>query len=168
MAQSSLKLKMCTDENFFEILEKCVEFRVPSQLKNILILNSLNSAVALASDIKQTITDIEYFMQNDLKQEMLKLTENMSDYLGIFATDQKNFQLLSGQKRMLTAICEYCLTLYPSVETPKMISGSAIQPPIGQLHIDSLDLPATYVPSLVPTQGSFCHTIAKRILSKKF
>lgn len=139
-----------------------MEFSVPSQLKNILILNSLNSAVALTSNIEQIITNIECFIRNDLKKEMLKPTEQMSDYLGIFDSDQKNFQLLSGQKRMLTTICEYCVTLYPSVKAPEMLSGSVIQPPIDQLHIDPQ--PDTYTPSLVSAQGSFCHLSLKNEL----
>lgn len=44
---------------------------------------------------------------------MLQTGETMADYLGIWEKNQKNFQLMSGQKRMLRVISEYCQSLYP-------------------------------------------------------
>lgn len=107
------QLKTCEDSEFFDILENCVGFRIPKQLRKILSLNLLNNAVSLSRDIHRSTEEIEHFMRIDFNKNMIKSDESVAEYLGIWKTNQKAFRLMSGQKRMLRAISEYCQQLYP-------------------------------------------------------
>ncbi len=120
-----VELKSCSDDKkFFDILEKCVEFRIPLQIKKILKLHMCNSAVSLSRNILQSIDEIEHFMRNNFSKRMLASNEKMSDYLGIFESNQQNFIFMSGQKRMLSVINEYCRQLYPFPENVSQQSSS--------------------------------------------
>ncbi len=132
------QIKICERKDFFRLLEKFVEFNIPLQLRNVLTLNLCDSAVALSTNILQTIDEIQLFMRNDFDKKMIKPSEKMEDYLGIFVKRQKDFQLLSGQKRMLYVIYERCRTLYniddrqmsPNVSTIQSKSTVPLNPTV--------------------------------------
>lgn len=67
---------------------------------------------------------IESFIRSDLEQNMLR-DETLSQYLGIFANDQKKFRLVSGQMRILNAIAEYCKRLCSTKMTS--LNSDAVQ-----------------------------------------
>lgn len=121
---NNINLKICDEKHFFDLLEKCVEFRVPRQLRYILTLNSCNSAIALSRNIQQTIDEIELFMQKKFHRRMLKSNQKVDDYLGIFVAQQKDFQFLSGQKQMLHAIHKYCHKLYNIDDSTPILTPS--------------------------------------------
>lgn len=106
------QIKTCESNDFFDLLETRVEFKIPLQLRNVLSLTLCNSAIALSRNILQTIDEIELFMRNEFDKKMIGPLEKIADYLGIYVKRQKDFQLLSGQKRMLCAIYEHCRKLY--------------------------------------------------------
>lgn len=108
----NLELKKCEGNKFFDILENCVEFKIPTQLKMILNLNLLNNATSLSRGILISINEIEEFMKQKFNKKMLKSNESMAEYLGCWKQNQQKFQLMSGHKRMLTVISEYCRKLY--------------------------------------------------------
>lgn len=144
MSNASLnyRLKTCNENEFFEILEKCVDFRVPSQLKKILTLNLCTSAIALSRGYTKLIEEIDDFMCNQFDNNMLKGTETMKDYLGLFVDNRKKFKLLSGQKRMLQVIYEYCRALYPPTAETEILERALDEvPPNAPSHLDN------YVPS---------------------
>lgn len=113
------RLKTCSENDFFELLKKCVKFRIPSQMKKILTLNLCNNAVALSGDLTQTIKEIESFMRYGFSVKLLKENDTITDYLGIWEDNQQEFQLMSGQKRMISFLFEYCRELYPFREETK-------------------------------------------------
>lgn len=84
----------------------------------ILTLHLLNNAVSLSRGITQSIEEVERFMRHDFNKKMLQTGETMTDYLGIWEKNQKKFQLMSGQKRILRVISEYCQSLYPIPDIP--------------------------------------------------
>ncbi len=107
------QLKMCDKTQFFEILEKCVKCRVPLQLRKILTINSRNNAIALSDNLSKIIREIEHFMRHDFTDNMLNDGETKVDFMGIWIDNQKGFQLMSCQKRMISLFVEYCSGLYP-------------------------------------------------------
>lgn len=149
----SQQLKMCDESTFFEILEKCVQCRVPLQLKKILTINLCNNSIALTGNVNKIIADIEHFMQHDFTESMLNGDETKEDYLGIWADNQKKFQLMSGQKRMICMFVEYCSELYPGEA-----AGAS----------DASEIGATsslfeYTPSALTSEGSFLSYVQKNI-----
>lgn len=92
------------------VREMCwVEY--PSQIRKVLTLNLCNSAAG-PCNIGQSIDEIENFMRNSFTKSMLQKTEKMSEYLGLFTNNQKNFQFLSGQRRILSLISDCCTGLF--------------------------------------------------------
>lgn len=146
------RLKTCSGNDFFELLEKCVKFRIPSQMKKILTVNLCNNALALSGDLPQTIKEIESFMRVGFSVKLLKENDTMADYLGIWEDNQQGFQLMSGQKRMISFLFEYCRELYPfreETKTTQNVLPTALVPIVSPSH---------YIPSSLPSQGLFvCH-----------
>lgn len=153
MTNVSLKnqLKMCSAYDFFEIIEKYVECRIPCQMRNILRINSCTSAIALSRGCDTLVSEIEHFMKYQFNDDMLTSGESMKDYLGIFVNDKRNFKLLSGQKRMLQVLHEYCRLLYPTTDETKLFeSGITSSMPSQET---ATIVPYDYVPSLIDNQG---------------
>lgn len=107
------QLKTSDSDNFFIALEQCVEFQIPQQLRAILTLNLMTNAVSFSRDIMGAISEIENFMRFNLKKSMLKVNQSMDNILGVWINNQKSFTLMSGQRRMLMVISDYCQKLYP-------------------------------------------------------
>lgn len=144
---------MCIENDFFEIIEKYVECRIPPQMRNILKINSCTSAIALSRGYDMLVTEIEHFMKYQFNYDMLTTGESMQDYFGIFVNDKRNFKLLSGQKRMLQVLHEYCRLLYPTTDELKSLES------VNALSIPSQNsapiVPCDYVPSLSNKEGLF-------------
>lgn len=121
------ELKSCKDsDEFFDILSKCVGFEIPLQLRKILKLNLCDSVVALSGCIEKSIVEMEDFMRNKFTKTMVAKTEKISDYLVTFSNDQKKFEFLSGQKRTLSVLSDYCnkvlkeeSTTQPNIKLPQ-------------------------------------------------
>lgn len=79
--------------------------------------------------------EIEDFVRNNLTSAMLK-DDSVNDYLGIFSQDQKNFKILSGQKRMLQVISEYCQTLYTQT-LPVAVQNNVLPPQSGSQNLST-------------------------------
>lgn len=147
------KLKMCSEDDFFEIIEESVECRIPLQMRNILKLNCCTSAIALSRDYDILVDEIQNFMKYQFNDKMLKNTESLEDYVGMFVTDKTNFQLMTGQKRTLQVLHEYCRKLYPSMdETIKFESEILFQTPP---QLAAPNVSCDYVPSLSENEGLF-------------
>lgn len=123
-----IHLKMSSDIEFFNALEKSVEIRMPLQLKNILKLNCYDSAVALSRFDDNSVREVEQFMRNGLTATMLKKNESLSDYLGIFSHDQTKFKILSGLKSTIKVISEHCSALYPPQVSDNVLPLPSMSP----------------------------------------
>lgn len=143
------RIKTCESKDFFQLLESLVECNVPLQLRNILTLNSCNSAVALSRNIFQTIDDIEFFMRNKFNKNMIRPSENLKDYLGIYVKQQKDFRILIGDRNTLCVIYEHCRKLYNvddiricANESPKQSQSTVSLNPTVPIQY-SKDVPST-------------------------
>lgn len=64
-------LKISSDVEFFTNLEKYVKFDIPVIIKNILMLNGYNTAIALSTFDENSTREIQDFMRNELIQEIV-------------------------------------------------------------------------------------------------
>lgn len=149
---TTVSLKLCDENVFFQTLERCVDCIIPVQLKNILTITSYNSAIAMSVYVNVAIAEMEDFMRTHFNQSMIRKSDNLVDYLGIFEDDPMQFQLLCGQKRMLYVLFEHCTKLYPqqAVQKPTVLPR---QSPDDPPAFDDTDLPTHFVPSLLLTSG---------------
>lgn len=151
------QLKMCNESHFFKVLEECVQCRIPSQLKKILTLHSYNSAISLSGGLCKIIESIESFMRHQFTQSIIMDDESSVDYLGIWVNDQKKFQLMSGQKRMLEVFVQYCSELYQGnyemYDTPRPDPS----------EINTTNALSDYIPSPDEQEGLFVLRFFKRI-----
>lgn len=105
-------LKTCDNDTFFDELDKVLEVKVPTQIKNILKINCYASAFAMSRFDDSCFSEIEHFMKNVFRETMITEGEEKKDYLGIFTADQAKFIFVGGQKVVIKAIAEYCASLY--------------------------------------------------------
>lgn len=137
-AQLNAELRSCTDsEKFFDILEKCVKFQIPIQLKKILDLNLCNSLVALSGPIEKSIHEMENFMRKFFQKSMLDKNEKMSDYLGNFTNNQKDFQFMCGQKQILSVLSNFCNVVYSQNDVAQSVTehnSEDVTPPLPSIY----------------------------------
>ena len=120
MAENNLKtLKESAGEDFFNALEKCVNFTIPKDIRNILQFNYYSSAITISKIDETSIQEIEEVMRTEFTKDMLTDGENITDYLFRYAENQKNFKLIGGQRKLILAMAEQSLKLYASKSTSK-------------------------------------------------
>lgn len=120
---------------FFCKLEERLNTPISNVMKNILIVNGMDSALILSDYSDQTAEEIETFMRNSFQNAMINDSEQLGDYLGVFEKCQKAFVLLPGQKILLNII---------SVECRKMYCSGAGDRNVGSIeNIETIEKPAS-------------------------
>jgi hypothetical protein len=97
---------------FFDILEKHLNFKVPVTLKNVLTFNRYDNASALSKFNNDSISEIQECMRHIFENDMIDDKENIADYLGKFTKVQSKFILLSGELKLINIMVETCRRLY--------------------------------------------------------
>ncbi|KAJ6648065.1 hypothetical protein Bhyg_03290 [Pseudolycoriella hygida] len=95
MAESEVSVTLLSSfgENFFSELEKSLKTKIPSLIKNILVL----------MDIDRSYMKFE-FKEND----KINPDDELKDYLGKFVNQQEDFVMSYGHKLMINAMVRAC------------------------------------------------------------
>lgn len=102
----------CAGNEFFDILEKNLRTKISKLIRNILIINDLDTSLIFATFNDNTIGDLENFTRNVLNINMLQGDETMADYLGRYVKCQEKFEFSYGQKLMIKMIADACVKFY--------------------------------------------------------
>ncbi|KAJ6642838.1 hypothetical protein Bhyg_07792 [Pseudolycoriella hygida] len=97
MAESEVSVTLLSSfgENFFSELEKSLKTKIPSLIKNILVLMDIDRSVILSEFDNDSITHIEQYMKFEFKEnDKIKADDELKDYLEnltlLFRVDKKD------------------------------------------------------------------------------
>lgn len=112
--EENLKTKLTeyTGNEFFKVVESCLQVKISETIKNILIFNKYDCAFTFSKFDASAIDEIQNCMRDTFDKDFLEGNESVTDYLGKFAKKQKKFILFSGEIRLLHSIAEMCQQLY--------------------------------------------------------
>jgi hypothetical protein len=107
-AQEKTLLNSFGDE-FFTILEKDLQIKIPLILRNILYINDIDCAQVLSRVDDEAVHRIEDFMKKEFTATMIPGNDTqMMQYLGKYEFSQQKFNFSSGHKIILKMIIEHC------------------------------------------------------------
>lgn len=98
----------CTGNELFDLLELKMNTTIPVVIRNILIMNDIDSALVLSRVNESCYETIQNFMRLDFSKDIIPDEADLKNYLGIYATCQQKFTFSVGQKILLEAIVEHC------------------------------------------------------------
>jgi hypothetical protein len=107
---------------FFDILEKHLDLKIPKSIKNVLTFNQYDTIYTLSEFNNDSISEIQECMRHIFEKDMIDDEENIADYLGKFTKVQSKFILLSGELKLINIMVETCRRLY------------ALQPEVSPSH----------------------------------
>lgn len=119
-------LKESANAAFFDKLEICLEFRIPTDIRKILQFNYYNNAKSLSKFDDTSIAEIEEVMKYDFKFDMIAADESITDYLCRFSKHQTSFKFIGGQKKIINEIVHYCRKIYDEPPLLPLISTSTV------------------------------------------
>ncbi|KAJ6642876.1 hypothetical protein Bhyg_07832, partial [Pseudolycoriella hygida] len=111
MAESEVSVTLLSSfgENFFSELEKSLKTKIPSLIKNILVLMDIDRSVILSEFDNDSITHIEQYMKFEFKEnDKINPDDELKDYLGKFVNQQEDFVMSYGHKLMINAMVRAC------------------------------------------------------------
>lgn len=119
----------CAGNTFFDILETYLKTKISPVIRNILMINDIDTAIVFTTFNERSISDLEHFARNVFNADMLYEQEKVEDYLGRFARCQERFSFSFGQKAIIKMIADTCKQFYiqsqptttPSHSTPMII-----------------------------------------------
>lgn len=81
--------------------------KLPTYLKNLLILNGFDNTISLSELTDEDIVSIEKFAREDL-EDLLELGTPLKSYYGIYEKKSKAFKIVPGHRILLKRIVDYC------------------------------------------------------------
>ena len=105
-------LKSSEDDEFFEVLEKCVEFKIPVAIKNVLKFNYYSNAVTLSKFDQNSIKEMEEVMRHEFNMNMVPIGSDTKDYLCRYINNQEEFKFIGGQIRIINSLADYCRGIF--------------------------------------------------------
>lgn len=114
----------CEGKTFFDNLEKHLKTKIQSVIRNILMINDLDTALVFATFTESVIGDLENFIRNVFNHNMLIGDESMANYLGRYADCKEQFTFSYGQKVVLKLIASTCKQLYVQHSATSIPNGS--------------------------------------------
>lgn len=82
-------------------------------IRNLLILNGYNTAIALSTFDEDSFHESQEFMRSELVNEIIEIPdESKSEYFGAFHKSPTKFTILGGQTRIIKILAKACKHLY--------------------------------------------------------